>query len=126
MTKISRTKQFLSLLVRSSLAGLLLAFSINTFHTYLGGMDTSPNSENCNELTIFSRKNQLESLNEFYRHYLCEHSSAKTKLLHFIGTFNGLVFCVKIANNEFDSSTAVLLVFVTIQVWFKFLLGNLG
>ena len=126
MTKISGTKQILSLLVQSSLAGLLLAFSINTVHTYLGGTDVSPNLEKCSELTTFSRTNQFESLKDFYPYYLCEHSMARTKLFHFIGTFNVLVFFVTIANNKMNSSSAKLLAFAIIQVLFVILILKYG
>jgi hypothetical protein len=65
MTKVTGIPQILSLLVQSSLAALLLASAIHGIHSYLDGPDESPNSERCNELTIFSQNNQV-SIAAFY------------------------------------------------------------
>jgi hypothetical protein len=126
MKNISGNKQILSLLVQSSLAGLLLSFSINAVHTYLGGMDESPDLERCNELTNFSKTNQFETLKDFYPYYLCEHTLAKTKLLHFIGTFNVLVFFVTVVNNKINFSSAKLLAIAIVQVFLAPLIFDLA
>jgi len=46
--------------------------------------------ENCDQLLEYGRAKKIESLEEFYPFYLCEHSKAGTKLFHFLATFNVL------------------------------------
>ena len=62
------------------------------------------------------RTQQFETLSDFYTYYLCEHSLAKTKLFHFIGTFNVVAFLATFLNKKTNGAGWKLLVFAIIQV----------
>ena len=68
------------------------------------------------EIWFLCRTQQFETLSDFYTYYLCEHSLAKTKLFHFIGTFNVVAFLATFQNKKTNGAGWKLLVFAIIQV----------
>ena len=52
---------------------------------------------------------------EFYQFYLCEHSQPSTKLFHFVGTFNFLVFVWILLNVKATSTKVRILIFGMMQ-----------
>ena len=116
MSQVSSVKKILTLLVQGTVFGLILAVAINSVRAYLGGPDLSPSSEKCTELSNFSQSQQFESLRDFYPYYLCDHSNPMTKLFHFIGTFNVLLFLLTIVDRKLNLSSLKLLVVAIIQV----------
>ena len=68
------------------------------------------------EIWFLYRTQQFETLSDFYTYYLCEHSLAKTKLFHFIGTFNVVAFLATFLNKKTNGAGWKLLVFAIIQV----------
>lgn len=116
MGQVGSFKNILTLLVQGTVLGLIVALAINSVRAYLGGPDMSPSSEKCSELSNYSQSQQFESLRDFYPYYLCEHSNPLTKLFHFVGTFNALLFLITIFDRKLSFSSLKLLVAGIVQV----------
>ena len=77
-------------LIRYTVLGLCVSM---VSHYFMVGAKTSePSFQQCQELIEFSQKNQFQNWPHFHQYYLCEHSNQTTKLFHFLGTFNALIF----------------------------------
>ena len=58
---------------------------------------------------------KFANYDEFYQFYLCEHSQPSTKLFHFVGTFNFLVFIWILLNVKAKSTKVRILIFGMMQ-----------
>eukprot|EP00095_Tigriopus_kingsejongensis_P001079 maker-scaffold1123_size61443-snap-gene-0.25 protein:Tk01079 transcript:maker-scaffold1123_size61443-snap-gene-0.25-mRNA-1 annotation:"membrane protein" len=69
--------------------------------------DIAPTPHECERLIKHGYGQGITSFSEFYPFYLCEHSGTRTKLFHFIGTFNAAVFLLMFLRHRLNPKIIV-------------------
>jgi hypothetical protein len=106
-------KKLLITLVQSTIGGLILAILVTTLRSYYPISNSQNNSAgNCEAK---AGKEPFATFADFYPFYLCEHSQPKTKLFHFMATFNASVFLLMALNTKGASTKIKIVVLGLVQ-----------
>lgn len=115
MAKALTTIEMLKLWSKSTLLAVLFALVINAITTQMrNGDENLPSSEECKKLYTQNSVSRFESFEQFYPFYLCEHTLQKTKLFHFVATFNAIVILAILFGRKWQWK---LLMFGTVQAY---------
>ena len=93
MKKVSNSRIF-SLLLRNTAIAVALSLAVHYLHKVRWASPdlSQPSEAECERIEALARSEPFATWASFYPYYLCEHSRAYTKLLHFIGSFNAICF----------------------------------
>ena len=94
---------------QSSIFALILAIVVHYVSELFPGSRLQPDCS--------LKPQEFATFTDFYPFYLCEHTLPRTKLFHFVATFNVSVFLLMLINSKAISTKVRIFVFALVQAY---------